>query len=384
MTRARQETLLKIFDIYLIKSLCLATAFIAIVLTFIIFLTQSLRFLEIIMNAGSSGSAFWVLTGLALPRFFEIILPLSLMSATLFLYNKMTLDSELTAMRAGGHSSMALAKPAFILSLLTTIFLWTITMWVAPISLAKMQQMRVELKADLSNFLFREGVFNKVGKGLTVYIRARSQNGELQGLMIHDTREKDALPSTVLARRGQIVSNTQGHQVIVFNGSRQEYNPKSKILQKLIFDQYTIDLPENTKARERWAEPDERTILQLLSPDLSNAKDVKNLTDFKVEIHRRVTSPLLALAFPLIALTALLLGPIDRRGQTLKITAAIITVILIQSLFLAAYNIARNSENGLILMYLATLLPIFTSLFLLSKTSEPLRQQILFSRGKAA
>lgn len=375
---------MKIFDVYLFKSLCLATAFIAIVLTFIIFLTQSLRFLEIIMNAGAAGSVFWVLTGLALPRFFEIILPLSLISATLFLYNKMILDSELTAMRAIGHSSFALAKPAIILGVLTTIFLWGITMWVAPMSLSKMHSMRTELKADFSNFLFREGVFNKVGKGLTVYIRNRDENGELQGLMIHDTRDTSKPPSTVLAQRGQIISNDEGDQVIVYDGSRQEYKTKSQILQKLVFERYTIDLPKSTKKTRNWAEPDERTITELLNPDLTNSKDVKSLREFTVEIHRRFTGPLLALAFPLMGLVALLLGPVDRRGQTIKIAITIVTVIMLQSVFLASYNIAKNGDLGLVLMYVVTLSPIVISLISLSKLSESFRRKALYAAGANA
>ena len=103
--------MLRIFDIYLLKNLLVATVFIAVTLAFIVFLTQSLRFLEIVINAGA-GSSFWILTALALPRFLEVILPLSMLASVLFLYNKMMLDSELVAIRAAGKSHLALAKPA--------------------------------------------------------------------------------------------------------------------------------------------------------------------------------------------------------------------------------------------------------------------------------
>lgn len=367
---------MKTFDLYLFKSLIIATAFIAVVLTLIIFLTQSLRFLEIVMNAGSSGHTFWMLTFLALPRFFEVILPISLMTATLFVYNKLTLDSELIAIRGMGHSPFDLGKPAMALGILMTLVLWSITMWGAPVSLAKMQQMRQELKAEFSNFMFKEGVFNAAGKGLTVYISEKKGDGKLRGLMIHDTRDPEKLPSTVLANRGMIVSTQEGHQVIVFNGSRQEYNPQTKALQKLAFDRYTIDLPENKAVSKRWAEPDERTIGQLLRPDKGNARDLENMHEFSVEIHRRFTSPLLALGFPLIALISLLIGSVDRRGQTKRIIAAVITVVLIQGLFLASYNLARNNNLGLILMYVLSFVPIGTSLFFLSNRSEKTRQKL--------
>ena len=371
---------MKIFNSYLLKNLFIATAFIAIILAFVIFLTQSLRFLEIIINAGAAGSAFIILTSLALPRFFEVILPIAVMSATLFLYNKMTIDSEITAIRATGFSSFSLAKPAIILGISITTMLWGITMWIAPVSLAKMQNMRHELKSEFSTLLFKEGVFNQVGNGLTVYIKERTSKGDLAGLMIHDTREKSEPPSTVLAKRGMIVIDDTGQQVIVFNGSRQSYNPDTGILQRLDFDRYTIDLPGNGPARKRWAEPDERTITKLINPDLSNKRDLDSLREFSIEIHRRLTSPLLALAFPLIALSILLLGPIDRRGQGTRIVLAIVITMIIQGLFLTSYNLARNNDAGLILMYILTLAPIIISTFLLSGFSEELRRKMLYTK----
>ena len=374
---------MKILNYSLFKNLIVATMFVAIVLAVVIFLTQSLRFLEIVISSRSSGTAFFMLTSLALPRFFEIILPISVMTGTLFIYNKMSLDSELVAMRSSGFSSFALAKPALQVGVLMTVVLWWITMWLAPYSLANMQLMRQELKTEFSSFLFKESVFNQIGKGLTVYIRERTSQGELTGLMIHDTRDNTKPPSTVLAKRGVIISTEEGQQVIVFDGSRQVYNDKSGVLQRLAFDRYTIDLPGSAQARERWAEPDERTIFQLLNPDLSNKRDVENLKNFSIEIHRRFISPLLAFSFPLIALTILLLGPVDRRGQSFRIGASVVAVMITQGLFLAAYNLAQKNIAGLILMYGLVMLPVALCLFLLSGYSETYRRQILYKGRRA-
>ena len=374
---------MKVFDSYLLKNLAIATFFIAVVLTLIIFLTQSLRFLEIVINAGSSGSAFWILTSLALPRFFEIILPLALLSATLFLYNKMTIDSELIAMRAIGHSSFALARPAIILGIIITLILWGITMWVAPKSLAQMQIMRSTIKAEMSTSLFREGVFNEFGSGLTVYIKEKNSDGSLSGLMIHDKRDESKPPSTVMAKYGVMVSDQNGQQVIVFDGARHELSSKTGILQRLAFERYTIDLPGSGEIRDRWAEPDERTIFQLMNPDLNDPRDKDKLNDFLIEIHRRVTSPLLAMAFPLIGLCMLLLGPVNRRGHTKKIAIAILIAVLLQSMYLSVYNMATKNSFGLILMYFITISPIVLCLFMLSGMSEKVRRRILYAPKEA-
>lgn len=376
---------MKIFDRYVFKNLFVTTLFVSVTLAVVILLTQSLRFLELVIESGASSSSFWVLTLLALPRFFEIILPLSLMSAVIFVYNRMTMDSELVVVRSVGYSPMSVTKPALYLALIVTIFLWGMTMWAAPKSLSSMQQMRQVIKAQFSSFLFREGVFNRAGQGLTVYVRKRADDGEMQGLMIHDSREKARNASTIIAQRGVIVANEagDGHQVLVFDGSRQEYDPKSDVLHRLNFERYTIDLPDGGPVRQRWSEPDERTIIELLNPDLENKRDVAALRDFKVELHRRIVGPLLAPVFCLISCCALLLGPVDRRGQGKRIAVAIGSVVVIQGLFLAGFNLARNTDWGLLFIYLLICVPLVFSVFILSGIGEQVRRKIFFA-GKAA
>lgn len=368
----------KIFDLYLFRNVFLAMIFIAITLAFIIFLTQSLRFLELVVEAGASSSAFWVLTVLALPRFFVIILPLSIMAAVLFVYNRMMMDSELVVMRATGASPLKLAAPALILALIVTVFLWVMSMWVAPASLSKMQQMRQVIKSQFSTLLFREGIFNSLIPGLTVYIREKADDGELRGLLIHDSRKDNALPSTTFAQRGMIISGPNGHEVLVYDGARQEFDTEKKTMNRLNFERYTIDLPDSNPIRERWREPDERTFFELLKPDKNNVRDLENTQEFLVEIHKRITNPLLALVFTMIALNALLLGPLNRRGMSLRIVGSIALVVLLQGLFLVAYNIARNSHFGLLLMYALIVIPLLGNMFFLMGMSENFRRKFFY------
>lgn len=368
----------RIFDFYLFRHLLIATVFVAVTLSCVIFLTQSLRFLELVIASGASSGSFFLLTMLALPRFFEIIVPLALMAGTVFVYNRMTADSELTAMRAMGASPAALARPALALALLTTVFLWMMTMWVAPSSLAGMQHMRQVIKAQVSNLLFREGVFNSVLPGLTVYIRERNKAGEMLGLMIHDGRDNSKPPATILAKKGVVAVTDAGHQVFVYDGARQEMDPKTGALRNLNFERYTIDLPENTAVRQRWREPDERTIGELLHPDMNNARDRESLNEFKLEIHRRLVSPLLAPVFAVLSLCALLLGPADRRGQARRIAIAAGSVVLVQGLYLAAFNLSRQNDWGLVLLYLLVIAPLAGGGFALSGASESLRRKLLY------
>lgn len=366
-----------VFDRYLFKGLGIATVFVAVTLAMIIFLTQSLRFLELVMDSGASGVAFLLLTLLALPRFFEIILPLALMAGILFVYNRMTIDSELVVMRSTGASPQMLARPAMILSGIVMLILLVVTSWLGPVTLSNMQYLRQVIKAQYSTLLFREGVFNPVGKGLTVFLRDRSDKGELLGLMIHDARPENTSPITIIAKRGVLVSTDSTQQVVVYDGSRQSYDPENGKLARLDFARYTIDLPEGSNpVRERWREPDERTLWELMNIDPADTGAQANRRDFMVEIHRRLVSPFLAPAFAVIALCSLLLGPIDRRGMGKRIGAAIVAVVALETLYLTSFNLSRDGIAGLVLMYGLVFIPLLGGLYFLHPMSEGTQNKI--------
>lgn len=370
-----------VFDRYMMKNIAVATLFVALTLSAIIFLTQSLRFLELVIEAGASSGAFWVLTLLALPRFFEVILPIALMSGVVFIYARMISDSEMVVLRASGFSALNLSRPAIFLALVVTVLLLCLTMWVGPKSLSKMQEMRYVIKSQFSTLFFKEGVFNQIGSGLTVYIREKDSNGELRGILINDSRDPSKPPSTVIARRGVLVSNDTGFEVLVYDGSRQDYDMRKKVLNRLNFDRYTIDLPNTGEVNKRWSEPEERTVFELLNPNLSNPDDVKNLREFRLELHKRFLSPFLAFSFTLVACAGLLLGPYNRRGQAKRITLAVLSVAVLQGTYLSVFNIAKQSDVGVVLMYLLVVVPCVLCVFLLSRFSERVRRRMLYGAG---
>ncbi len=359
-----------VFDRYLFRNLFIATLLTTATLTAIIFLAQSLQFLELIMNSGASIATFWLLTFLAIPRFFEIIVPVALMAATVFVYNRMSVDSELVAVRASGAAPLQIARPALVLAVLITITLAMTSMWVVPESESDMDATRVMIKSQYSTMLFHEGIFNPIRPKLTAFIRSRQPDGQLAGIIIHDSRKKGANPVTVIAKRGEVVATPQGQKILVYDGSRQDINPANGTLNRLDFERYTIDLPTEAAAvSNRWREPSQRSFFELFHPDKNNADDVRFQRSFIVEINRRLVSPLLAMSYTVLALAFLLLGPVDRRGQNWRVILAIASVVVIQGLYMAAYSFAKQSNGGLVLMYVFVLTPLSAGLALLRDSS---------------
>ena len=363
---------------YLFKNLFSVTAFIAVTLTMVIWLTQSLKLLELVANSDAPPGLFIQLVLLTLPRFLEVILPLALVTSVLFVYNKFIMDNELIVLRACGFDQMALARPALILAGGLSLVLILLTTWLSPASYNDMKQLRRTVKAQYSGFLLREGVFNTFNDDLTVYVRERDANGDLLGLMIHDRRERDKPPVTITAKRGRIVMDGETPNILVFEGLRQQMDTQSHVISRLFFSRYMIEIKGlESDPVEKWRHPNERTFIELLNPDMKNKRDVDNLEEFQTEAHERILTPLNAIGFTLISLACVLLGPFNRRGLARKIMAAVVIVVALQALNMAAVSAAKKQPDMLFLLYIATLLPIAVSGFLLHNRGEQWLTQTL-------
>lgn len=363
---------------YLFKNLFNATIFIALTLTLVIWLTQSLKLLELVANSDAPPGMFIRLVAMTLPKFLEIILPLSLVIAVIFTYNRMIMDNEIIVLRACGVNQYALARPAIGLAVATSLLLMFISAWVSPRCVAEVQQLRQTIKTQYSAFLLRDGVFNTFGSDLTIYLRARQENGDMAGLMIYDARDKTKPAVTITAKRGRVEMNGDIPNIVVFDGMRQQIDPDNGSLSKLYFARYTIEINglEGT-AEEHWKEPVERTLPELLNPDMGNKKDRASVNAFMAEVHNRLVTPWNALNFTMIALTVVLLGPFNRRGQHIKIALASGLIVVMQVLNLAFISISKKHLGAVPLLYINTLLPVLLGFFFLHLKGEQALMSLL-------
>ncbi len=355
---------------YLLRQLVGPFVLVALGLTAVIWLTQSLRVIDLIVNKGLSLSAFLFMSVLLLPTFLGAILPVAFFCSLLFVYNKLTIDSELVSLRAAGVSHWALAKPALLLATVVVVLSYAITMYLVPNSHREFKERQFVLRSDHSSILLREGVFNTLTDELTVYVRAHESGGRLKGILVHDSRSPEK-PVTMMAESGILVHADQGPRFVLMNGNRQQINRETSQLSLLHFERYTMDLGNIAEpGRTRWREPRERFIHELFSPDENDRVALRNRGKFLAEAHNRIVSPLLAYALAAIGLAALLSGDFDRRGQWRRILAAIIAAIIVEVVALFLVNgVAKNSDL-IPLMYLNVTAAIGAAMLVLRRYSR--------------
>ncbi|MGF1593429.1 MAG: LPS export ABC transporter permease LptF [Kiloniellaceae bacterium] len=349
---------------YILGQLVMATIFVTLALTFAIWLTQSLRLIDYIVNRGLPASTFLTFVGLLLPSFLGIVLPVATFVAVLFVYQKLAMDSEMVVMRSAGLSQLQLARPAIILAVMVTALVYAISLYFLPASFRHFKDLQNTFRNDFSAVLLQEGVFNTLGDDITVYLRQRSADGELRGILVHDSRDPEN-PVTMMAERGALVSSEAGPRVVMENGNRQEFGRKTGRFSLLYFDRYTMELSEFGEASpSRWREPKERFLPELLWPG-EERLDRRYRQELVAEGHHRLVGPLYTVVFVLIGLAAVLAGEFNRRGQIKRILAAIACVAALEGVSLALHDLAGRSVAAIPAMYAVVFLAAGISLHVL-------------------
>ena len=125
----RLGMLISRLDRYIFKQLAFALIAVTGGLTALVWLVQSLRFIELVVNHGLSLGSFLQLTGLLIPSFVVIILPITTFVVVQFIYQRLSGDREITVMRAAGLSPFALSRPAITLALVVVAACYALNLW---------------------------------------------------------------------------------------------------------------------------------------------------------------------------------------------------------------------------------------------------------------
>ncbi|PKU26072.1 LPS export ABC transporter permease LptF [Telmatospirillum siberiense] len=342
---------------YILRQLAVGMVLVTIGLTTILWLTQSLRFVELTVNKGASVGIFLKLTLLVMPNLLTVILPVSLFAVVLFTYNKLIADRELVVLRAAGLSHWTLAQPALLLAGISTVIGFVFNIWVIPRAVEEFHQLQWALRSSATNVMLQEGQFNQIGTGLTVYVKARSPAGELLGIIVYD-RRNPMNTITLMAERGALIKTDNGTpKVLMINGTREQVTRGSDRLSLLYFDNYAMEFNDSSDpTEERSRDARERPTKELFSVTEAQVGSTA-FRQFRVEGHQRLSSPLYHFSFAFLATACLLSGWFNRRGQMDRLILAIILMVLIQAMALGVSNLATRNLSLIPLMYLAPMLP---------------------------
>ena len=332
-----------------------------LLLTLVVWMTQALRLLDLVINRGQSAGIFAYLTVLMLPSLLVVIVPIAFFGAALYALNRLNSDSELVVMWSAGISRLQIALPVLAAAALAMAFTYACSLYLMPLGQGVMRDKVFDIRADIGAAILREGAFTTPSDGLTVFIRELAPNGEIRGILVHDNRQPQR-PLTYLAESGVLVQSPEGARLIMQNGNIEQGEGRGARLSVLGFERYVFDLDQYAgpqRASDR--DTNERYLGELLEAQSAPGVPVVRRGVYLAEAHNRLSAPLYCIAFALIALAATTKGRMARTSYALRLSGAALIGATLRLVGYAAQGLAARSPQFNFILYFLPLAGILVA-----------------------
>jgi len=328
-----------------------------------LWLTQVMRELDVVTAKGQAIWVFLLITLLSLPVLIQAVAPVALLAGTLVTLNSLTADSELPVISGAGAPRKAVNRPILTLAVLIAVLVALSYHFLAPASLAGLRGILNRVRADVIATLVRDGGFRSVDDGLTMHVREKAPDGSFRDIFVNDDRNP-AESVQYSAAQGVVVERSGSSYLVLQEGHLirdERAGPKASVV---AFETYALDLSQiGAGAGADLYKARERSTLYLLNPSPDDVFAVKHPDRVAAEIHDRITAPLYALAFALIALALLGQPRTTRQDRNTALALAVFLCVALRIAGFAAVAAAGNHRTLIPAMYLVPLLGIGFGLY---------------------
>lgn len=202
----------RIIDRYLLSEIVLPLVGGLAFFSFVFLMFQLLRLAEFFIVHGVPFMSLLKLTTLLSLSFLPFALPISFLIALLLAFGRLSMDSELIALKAGGYSLKRLALAPAVVGVTVSLLSLALNLEWVPMAERELKAQLAEIGNTRIVGAIRAGTFTSGFFDLLVYAdKVNTRSNQMEGVFIFDEREPKN-PLTVVARRGQWVTQrtTQG------------------------------------------------------------------------------------------------------------------------------------------------------------------------------
>jgi lipopolysaccharide export system permease protein len=361
-----------IFGRYVFRQAGGALLVILLSLSGIVWISLALRELNVVTTQGQSAWTLLKMTTLGLPNFMAIIAPFALLIAVAHTLSRLNGDSELIVLTASGATIWTVARPILLLALLVAIFVTFVNQLASPWCLRLFGQIVLEVRTDLLTQVIQPGRFSSPEPGLTFHIRERALNGELEGLIMHDTRDPKQM-QTYLAEHGVIVKQEPTAYLIMTDGHVMRRTEADEPAQIVAFNKYIVDLarfeeksdePNDLKPRERYYD-------ELVHPEPTSGSFKAEPGKFRSELHERFANPFYPLTFALMALAAVGQAQSTRQNRAERMATTFVVAVTARLAGLAVSNVVVLKASAVPLLYAIPIVAAAMALVLMIRGARP-------------
>jgi len=284
-----------------------------------------------------------------LPAFLVVTFPISLLASSELAIGRLSTDSEITAMRAGGISLRRIMVPFLIAALAISILAFIINDYIVPEANHISQNIIREIVLKKGPPNIRRNVFFRDAENRYFYINRLDENNMImQNIMVYEmTREK--FPRTITAKTGKWVVDTWKLE----NGTIYNYDEGGKITYEMSFTNMDIIVKEDLQKFFT----NQRTPQEMSSKELRQQIDIlqragADTKNFEVDFYIKYSVPFSGLIFVLLGVP---LGLRVKRGS--KATGVILSIVLVLLYYVLLSTTRSMGRGGMLTPFLAAWLP---------------------------
>ena len=346
---------MKIYSFYIAKKLLKLFCVICVFLLFVIILFKVIDVLNdfnLSQNMGLRNIAKFALY--LSPQMFIYIAPMALLCSLIYVHYSMFVDNELVILQSSGIGMWGMVKPIIMVATFLTVLSYAAVSFVIPYSKAKIVSQRQLVSRSILPKVITSKTFINISDKISMYINQK-RGDKVEGLIIYDKRDINE-DSVIIARNAQVNVYKDSILFTMYNGSRQAV--QNNALQMVFFDTLALNIPfvQSTHGNDLSLE-----LLDLPSLLEYKAQDSAQESDKIMELHKRLSWPLVSPVFVFIAISFLFTGRYHRTWDKGVLLRIVIVVALYMFLYFFLKNGVKAFKGFALMMYINSLIFIIAS-----------------------
>ncbi len=359
-----------------------------LIMNCVFILVKLIPFLNFVLELNIHAADFLRLFLYLFPNIFLYSIPMSAMIGIIIGFARLSSDSEILALKAGGISIYQILPSVVVIATLIALLTSYFSIKLIPLSEIALKQLTYQLIKEKINNGIKERMFTEALGDVVVYVdRINKDNGEWENVWVSDMRGAKN-PIITMASSGYMKSSSETLTVSIVLNNGSLHRPNNKSAQIVQFKRYLIDVPLRPPSSR--ATVLKKTALSM-SELLRKTSKIKENTLYKrklsIEFHKRLVLPCGCFILSLIGLPLGLQARPGKKAMGLQIGLAVFVLYYIILTF-GKSLVEKDAIPVAVAMWTPNVLFFILALFwILQITNErplfPLTTATLFGKIKA-
>ena len=361
---------MKIINRYMLREFLVSFGLAIAIFSFVLLMGNIFKITDLIINKNVE---IWLVVKFLANTFSHLIsyiIPMSMLTASLMFFGRLSSDHEVVAMKASGMSFGEILRPFIVLGCLVCLVLFLLNHTVIPHASYRNLLFKKEITMKKPQALLEERIFNESFDKYTVYVN-KIRGSKLEGVRIWELRPHGT-PRVITAREGEFMTSEDKKTLILRlgRGSIQEVYEKDTVkYHKMNFTNHFIQL-SCSDLSEGGAEKraKDMTFMELKKKmDKLKEKGV-DISPLLTEYYERQALSFASLPFILVGISLVI--KTKRGARSFGFGISLVVFIIYYLLLMLGETLARKGLNPGLSMWAPNIILCAVGLFFVARETR--------------